>query len=29
MGEVRLMELLVDKELDEARMKKESLIKGN
>jgi hypothetical protein len=29
MGEVRLMELLVDKEQDEARMKKESLMKGN
>jgi hypothetical protein len=29
MGEVRLMELLVDKELDEARIRKESLIKGN
>jgi hypothetical protein len=27
MGEVRLMELLVDKELDEARIRKESLMK--
>jgi hypothetical protein len=29
MGEVRLIELLVDEELDEARMKKESLMKDN